>query len=71
MLIVAPEVVGFNVNFASPDAPVVDVGLPWHFWMEPEMPPQIWRSATFLLWVSMFLKGSYVIICGRNDENFP
>ena len=22
-------------------APVVDVGLPWHFWMLPAMPPQI------------------------------
>lgn len=41
MLIVAPLSVGVRVNLASPDWPVVLVGLPPHFWIDPAMPPQI------------------------------
>lgn len=74
MLMVAPEDVGFSVNLASPDAPVVEVGLPWHFVMEPEMPPQMASRATFLLCVSMFLERrlcQYLDILEGNPRNGP
>lgn len=55
-LIVAPEAVGFKVNFAVPDTPVVLFGAPPHFWMDPAMPPQIASVATFMSWVSILLQ---------------
>lgn len=55
MLIVAPATAGLSVNLASPDWPVVEVGLPWHLVMAPEIPPQMASRATFLLCSSMAL----------------
>lgn len=53
---VAPELVGFKVNLAVPDTPVVLFGAPPHFWIEPWMPPQMARVATFMSWVSILLQ---------------
>lgn len=55
MLMVSPLITGVIVNFTLPDWPVVDVGAPWHFWIVPAMPPQIWSSATLEVWKSRAL----------------
>ncbi len=56
MLIVSPLITGVIAKRTLPDWPVVDVGAPWHFWMVPAMPPQIWSSATFEVWKSSALR---------------
>ena len=52
----SPLTAGLIVKRTLPDWPVVDVGAPWHFWIEPAMPPQIWRSATLDVWKSRALQ---------------
>ena len=47
-LIVAPASVALRVKRDVPDRPVVDTGLPPHFWMVPAMPPQMPRIATLV-----------------------
>lgn len=37
---------------------MVDVGAPWHFWIVPAMPPQIWSRATFEVWKSRALRAA-------------
>lgn len=54
---VEPESVASSVNFAVPEAPVVDAGFPLHFVIAPAIPPQIARVATFMSCVSMLLGG--------------
>ena len=51
----SPAMTGVIVKRTLPDWPVVDVGAPWHFWIVPAMPPQIWRRATFDVWKSSAL----------------
>ena len=59
----SPLTAGLIVKRTLPDWPVVDVGAPWHFWIEPAMPPQIWRSATLDVWKSRALqRGTHVSI---------
>lgn len=55
MLMVAPDVAASRVNLAVPDWPVVETGLPPHFWIEPAIPPQMLSSATFWSWDTMWL----------------
>ena len=52
---VSPATTGLIVKRTLPDWPTVDVGDPWHFWIVPAMPPQIWRRATFDVWKSSAL----------------
>lgn len=47
-LIVDPASVALSVNSEVPETPVVDVGLPPHFWISPAMPPQMPRMATLV-----------------------
>lgn len=56
MLIVSPLITGVIAKLTLPDLPVVDVGAPWHFWIVPAMPPQIWSRATFEVWKSRALR---------------
>lgn len=44
----APASTGLIVNLLVPDTPVVDVGLPPHYWIAPTMSPQIERIATWI-----------------------
>jgi hypothetical protein len=66
---VAPDTNGVKVNFEVPEAPVVEVGLPWHFWMEPAIPPQIERMATFVSCVLReLMRGQYQLRPGMAGE---
>lgn len=56
MLMVSPLIAGVIEKRTLPDWPVVDVGAPWHFWIVPAMPPQIWSRATFEVWKSRALR---------------
>jgi hypothetical protein len=55
-LIVDPWFTTFSFSTAVPDAPVVEAGLPWHFWIVPAMVPQMERMATLMSWLSMELR---------------
>jgi hypothetical protein len=55
-LIVLPGLVALNVKRDSLDWPVVCAGLPPHFCIEPAMPPQMPRMATFVSCVSKALR---------------
>ena len=52
----SPGTTGVIVKRMPSNSPVVNVGAPWHFWISPWMPPQIWRSATLELWKSRVLR---------------
>ena len=54
-LIVDPSFTTFRFSTAVPDAPVVEAGLPWHFWIVPAMVPQMERMATLISWLSIEL----------------
>jgi hypothetical protein len=57
---VAPSSTALSENCADPDLPVVDVGAPPHFVMDPAIPPQMLSSATFSSWKTIFLDGREV-----------
>lgn len=53
-----PAVSTWRFNCASPEAPVVVVGCPWHCSIVPAMPPQIERMATLMSWLFRVLSNT-------------